>query len=138
MHNPELEAIFQEYEQLAAQTDMLFNRVKEQFPEEVTCSSGCSSCCHASFDLTLVEAMALNRAFNKEFSFGIRRTAVLEAASEADRCSADHKSDSSMAPNAVLQSAFIKKSRVITLHLRHCILPCDNFLVSSGHFYCSF
>ena len=43
MHNPELEAIFQEYEQLAAQTDMLFNRVKEQFPAEVTCSSGCSS-----------------------------------------------------------------------------------------------
>ena len=85
MHNPELEAIFQEYEQRAAQTDMLFNRVKEQFPEEVTCSSGCSSCCHASFDLTLVEAMALNRAFNKEFSFGIRRTAVLEAANEADR-----------------------------------------------------
>ncbi|MBP3730671.1 MAG: YkgJ family cysteine cluster protein [Mailhella sp.] len=29
--------------------------------------------------------MALNRAFNKEFGFGIRRSAVLEAANDADR-----------------------------------------------------
>ena len=85
MMSSELDAIFQEYEQLAAQTEQLFNRVKEQFPEEVTCSTGCSSCCHASFDLSLVEAMYLNRAFNKEFGFGIRRSAVLQAASDADR-----------------------------------------------------
>ena len=36
MISSELDAIFQEYEQLAAQTEQLFNRVKEQFPEEVT------------------------------------------------------------------------------------------------------
>ena len=63
MTNPELDAIFQEYAQLAAQADQLFERVKNQFPEEVACASGCSSCCHAAFDLSLVEAMALNRAF---------------------------------------------------------------------------
>ena len=85
MTNPELDAIFQEYAQLAAQADQLFERVKNQFPEEVACASGCSSCCHAAFDLSLVEAMALNRAFNKEFDFGIRRSAVLQAASDADR-----------------------------------------------------
>ena len=83
--NPELDAIFQEYEQLAAQADQLFDRVKHQFPEEVACTAGCSSCCHAAFDLSLVEAMALNRAFNREFDFGIRRSAVLQAASDADR-----------------------------------------------------
>ena len=32
-----------------------------------------------------MEAMALNRAFNREFDFGIRRSAVLQAASDADR-----------------------------------------------------
>ena len=85
MTNPELDAIFQEYDQLAAQADQLFERVKNQYPEEVACASGCSSCCHAAFDLSLVEAMALNRAFNKEFDFGIRRSAVLQAAGDVDR-----------------------------------------------------
>jgi Fe-S-cluster containining protein len=85
MTSPELDAIFQEYEQLVAQTDQLFHRVKEQFPKEVACASGCSSCCHAAFDLSLVEAMALNRAFNREFDFGIRRSAILQAASDTDR-----------------------------------------------------
>ena len=37
MTNPELDAIFQEYAQLAAQADQLFERVKNQFPEEVKC-----------------------------------------------------------------------------------------------------
>jgi len=85
MELQELEEIFQEYEKLAASADALFEQVKSRFPEEVACSSGCSSCCHAPFDLSLVEAMAINRAFNREFGFGIRRSAVLEAASSADR-----------------------------------------------------
>ena len=46
MTNPELDAIFQEYDQLAAQADQLFERVKNQYPEEVACASGCSSCSH--------------------------------------------------------------------------------------------
>lgn len=83
--NPELDAIFQEYTQLVSQADELFSRVKQQFPTEVACTTGCSSCCYAAFDLSLVEAMALNRAFNKEFDFGIRRSAVLQAAEDADR-----------------------------------------------------
>lgn len=85
MADTELDLIFQEYDQLSAQADQLFGRVKTQYPREVTCKSGCSECCHAAFDLSLVEAMALNRAFNKAFDFGIRRSAVLQAASEVDR-----------------------------------------------------
>ena len=85
MNTPELDAIFQEYERLAANADVLFERVKAQFPDEVACVQGCSSCCSATFDLSLVEAMALNRAFNKEFGYGIRRSAVIEAANSADR-----------------------------------------------------
>ncbi len=44
------------------------------------------------------------------------------------------EADSSIAPNAVLQSAFIKKSRVNTLHLRHCMLPCDICNSPSRHY----
>ncbi|MBQ3891909.1 MAG: YkgJ family cysteine cluster protein [Desulfovibrio sp.] len=85
MGNTELDAIFKEYEQLAANADALFSKVREQFPGEVACVQGCSSCCSAPFDLSLVEAMALNRAFNREFGYGIRRSAVIEAAGRADR-----------------------------------------------------
>ena len=62
MGNTELDAIFKEYEQLAANADALFSKVREQFPGEVACVQGCSSCCSAPFDLSLVEAMALNEA----------------------------------------------------------------------------
>lgn len=85
MPDTDLDAVFQEYEALAARTDDLFERVRAQFPAEVACAAGCSDCCHALFDMSLVEAMALNRAFNARFGFGGPRSAVLEAASDADR-----------------------------------------------------
>lgn len=81
----EVDAVFDDYERLVAQADELFGRVYEQFPAEVVCASGCSDCCHALFDLSLVEAMSLSRAFHTRFGFGPVHSAVLEAASEADR-----------------------------------------------------
>lgn len=57
----------------------------DQFPAEVGCKAGCSDCCHAMFDLSLVEAMYINRKFNECFDFGAQRSAILEAAGEADR-----------------------------------------------------
>lgn len=85
MPSTELEAVFEDYERLTAQADELFGRVREQFPAEVACASGCSDCCHALFDLSLVEAMYLNRSFHEAYGFGPTRSAILEAASEADR-----------------------------------------------------
>lgn len=85
MSDTELDAVFQEYERLAAQADELFDRVRAQFPAEVACTAGCSDCCHALFDLSLVEALYLNRAFRARFGFGGPRSAVLEAADQADR-----------------------------------------------------
>lgn len=80
-----LSPIFDAYEQLTRRADDLFRQVSEQFPAEVACVRGCSDCCHALFDLSLVEAMALNHAFNARFGFGAERSAVLSAAGEADR-----------------------------------------------------
>lgn len=81
----ELEEIFLEYEVLTAQIDKLFADVQGKFPKEVACTKTCSDCCHALFDLSLVEAMAINRAFNDKYSFGAERSIILERASDADR-----------------------------------------------------
>lgn len=80
-----LNEIFSAYMELSLRADDLFEKVAGQFPAEVACSRGCSDCCHAMFDLSLVEAMALNRALSKKYSFGAERSFILEAASEADR-----------------------------------------------------
>ncbi|HKK33399.1 MAG TPA: YkgJ family cysteine cluster protein [Desulfomicrobiaceae bacterium] len=74
---------FERYEQLVSRVDPVFNQVKEQFPDCVTCSPGCSDCCHALFDLSLVEALYLNHQFRqlKEED----RLKILPRADKADR-----------------------------------------------------
>ena len=37
-----------------------FDRVRKTHAECVKCSEGCADCCHAVFDLTLIEALYLN------------------------------------------------------------------------------
>lgn len=82
---PNLIPIFEKYEALAADIDAIFERVRADFPEAVTCYEGCSDCCHALFDLPLVEAAYLNRAFNNAYPHGLERSAILEKADKADR-----------------------------------------------------
>lgn len=80
-----LEPVFQAYERLAAQTDALFEKVASQYPQCVKCAPGCDDCCHALFDLSLVEAMHVNIAFGKKFGHGQERSRILEEASRTDR-----------------------------------------------------
>jgi len=75
---------YKKYAAIIAEADAVFNTVKKSFAENVRCEKGCSDCCHALFDLTLVEALHLNQYFNAKFS-GARRDAVLERADAADR-----------------------------------------------------
>ena len=82
---PELIPVFTEYEALVKQADTAFSRVASMYSECIACKSGCSDCCHATFDLSLVEAMYLNAQFRKTFDFGPQRSAILERASETDR-----------------------------------------------------
>lgn len=82
---PDLTPVLKKYEALAADVDAIFARVRGEFPDAVTCHVGCSDCCHALFDLPLVEAVALNRAFNAAFPHGAVRSAILERADAADR-----------------------------------------------------
>ncbi len=78
-----LDEYFQEYEKLVAGVDTVFSSVVGQFPEQVMCKTGCSSCCHALFDLFLVEALYINQKFMelpKE-----RQVEILKRADFADR-----------------------------------------------------
>ncbi|MHC1700497.1 MAG: YkgJ family cysteine cluster protein [Humidesulfovibrio sp.] len=75
---------FSKYEAVINEADQVFNAVRARFAENVRCEKGCSDCCHALFDLTLVEALYLNQAFKARFK-GKDRTRVLKRADEADR-----------------------------------------------------
>lgn len=90
---PDLSHIFARYESLRDEADKLFARIRHDFPQCVTCKEGCSDCCHALFDLSLVEAMYINRAFEQAFPHGAQRSSILSRASETDRRLARLKRD---------------------------------------------
>lgn len=81
----ELSPIFSRYENLVAESDALFSRVHSEHADCVTCHLGCSDCCHALFDLSLVEAMYLNNAFATAFGYGKERSDILLSAADTDR-----------------------------------------------------
>jgi Fe-S-cluster containining protein len=81
--NLDLSQFFTEYEALVAQVDAVFHKVSGNFASEVRCKEGCSDCCHALFDVTLIEAMYLNLKFSELEE--IRRNEILIEADKADR-----------------------------------------------------
>lgn len=82
---PDLTPFFERYEQHAREADALFGHIRAQYPEEVVCREQCGSCCHALFDLSLVEALYLNTRFLERIPSGAGRAAILDAADTADR-----------------------------------------------------
>lgn len=82
---PDLGSVFSRYETLRAEADALFTHISSRHADCVACHPGCSDCCHALFDLSLVEAMYLNSAFQKAFPHGLQRSRILEKASVTDR-----------------------------------------------------
>jgi Fe-S-cluster containining protein len=75
---------FRQYELLAKAADQVFEQVQAQFPKEIECKLECSDCCHAVFDVTLVEALYLNYQFGQHFS-GKAREDIIDKANRADR-----------------------------------------------------
>ena len=75
---------FKQYEALAKAAEQIFAKVKAEHPEGVTCKIECSDCCHALFDISLVEAIYLNHHFINKFS-NEDRDKILEKANRADR-----------------------------------------------------
>ncbi len=75
---------FRQYEALSQAADQVFEKVKADFPQCVKCERECADCCHALFDLTLIEALYINDRFKARFK-DEERQAVLEKANRADR-----------------------------------------------------
>ena len=61
----DLEAFRQGLATLWQRADAAFAQVAQSFLQEMRCGSGCDDCCHAVFDLTPAEALALALAFRR-------------------------------------------------------------------------
>lgn len=107
---------FGKYTQIASGADAVFERVARDFPDAVRCATGCADCCYALFDLTLVEAMALNKAFRENLDEATQ-AAVLERANTADRQTvkikreANHARQKGVATETILQDLGTKRVR---------------------------
>lgn len=75
---------FKKYEAVVALADEAFERIQKEFPNGVTCKIKCADCCHALFDLTLIEAIYINHQFNNAFQEKDRER-LLERANRSDR-----------------------------------------------------
>jgi Fe-S-cluster containining protein len=75
---------FGKYEKLVAASEAAFERVRNTHNECVKCSQGCADCCHAVFDLTLIEALYLNHRFKEKLT-GDKKSAIEESANRSDR-----------------------------------------------------
>lgn len=80
---PSLTSLLQVVAALQAGADQAFASVAQRFPREVACGHGCDDCCHAVFDLTPIEALALAQAFR-----GLPRQERREALRRADKAAA--------------------------------------------------
>jgi Fe-S-cluster containining protein len=80
----DLSPYFEKYEKLVAAADAAFERVRKTHAACVRCAEGCADCCHALFDLTLIEALYLNHRFSQQFK-GTEKADLEEKANRADR-----------------------------------------------------
>jgi Fe-S-cluster containining protein len=75
---------FEKYENLVAAAEAAFDRVRKAHADCVRCTAGCADCCHAIFDLTLIEALYINHSFKRRFNYAAKVT-LEEKANQADR-----------------------------------------------------
>lgn len=75
---------FKQYENLVKNIENASGKVKKDFGECVACKPGCSDCCYALFDLTLIEAMYVKHKFDDLFT-GKKRHDIITYANEVDR-----------------------------------------------------
>jgi Fe-S-cluster containining protein len=79
-----LDEIFSKYEVLVNQIDGVFEKVQDKYPDCVKCKLECADCCHALFDLSLIEALYINRKFIENV-LEQRKAEIIEDANKIDR-----------------------------------------------------
>jgi len=77
-------AYFLEYEQIVRQADRAFSEVQSQYGDEVKCAIKCADCCHALFDLSLIEAMYLKYRLDNNID-PEKRAEIVKKSNRADR-----------------------------------------------------
>ena len=82
--NFDFSSYFKKYEALVEVVDQVSEKMKTEYPECVTCQIGCSDCCFALFDLTLIEALYLHHQFKDRFS-DEKREVLVSKANQVDR-----------------------------------------------------
>ena len=115
---PDLSDIFARYETLVSEVDVLFAHVSTKYGDCVSCEQGCSDCCNALFDLSLVEAIYLNKVFFEQFPHGKERSDILTRAADTDRIATRMKRDFYRATKEG------KDAQVIMDEVAHIRLPC--------------
>jgi len=80
----DLKPYLERYEKVAAQAEAAFKQVSETHTDLVRCKQGCSDCCYALFDLTLIEALYINYHFNQKVT-GDEKARLIEEANRIDR-----------------------------------------------------
>lgn len=75
---------FAKYEALVDMVEGVFKKVKQEHGEQVKCKTGCSDCCWALFDLTLIEAAYISTKFRELFK-DADFEGIKEKANRADR-----------------------------------------------------
>ena len=75
---------FKKYEALVEAAEKGFERIRSDYPDCVKCKIGCADCCHALFDMPLIEALYIHYRF-KETIDEKRQAQLIEKAETADR-----------------------------------------------------
>lgn len=60
-----IEELFSKYFAYAQKADILFQTIKEKYPDSVRCRIRCCDCCHAVFGVLPIEAAFINYHFNR-------------------------------------------------------------------------
>lgn len=66
------------YASLLGEVDAWFRKCSSSYPDQITCHSGCSSCCRGLFDITLLDAVYLKRGVEL-LEENVRRRVILAA-----------------------------------------------------------
>lgn len=79
-----LEQFLAQYQALSKAADAIFDRVKKEHADCVRCKIACTDCCYALFDMSLIEAIYINRQFHRVVP-DEKKADLLERANRADR-----------------------------------------------------
>jgi Fe-S-cluster containining protein len=78
LHKENHQAVLDQYRSLLQEVDSWFSAASRLLPEHIRCGKGCSGCCRALFDITLLDALFLQQGFRR-LADDIRADVLAEA-----------------------------------------------------------